>query len=218
MEFHSRQIPPPKNWQDFEDMCLDIFRRVWTDPTAQKNGRQGQQQAGTDVYGRFKQKWHGVQCKGKYTLWGAQVTEKELRDEISKALDFAPSLSHWILATTAPKDSTIEQVARQISDDHSRRGLFTVQVMGWDDLVSLIAEHPDVIEKHYPGQAPSNQLIRIKLEELALGQGQSAQQQTQIIELVSQVLTRLPIVDPGAGSPVDPDDIKLQAQIDLLGT
>ncbi len=214
MEFHSRQIPPPKNWQDFEVMCLDIFRRVWTDPTAQKNGRQGQQQAGTDVYGRFKQKWHGVQCKGKYTLWGAQVTEKELRDEISKALDFAPSLSHWILATTAPKDSTIEQVARQISDDHSRRGLFTVQVMGWDDLVSLIAEHPDVIEKHYPGQAPSNQLIRIKLEELALGQGQSAQQQTQIIELVSQVLTRLPIVDPGAGSPVDPDDIKLQAQID----
>ncbi|MGO9171322.1 MAG: hypothetical protein ACLP7P_05075 [Rhodomicrobium sp.] len=146
MEFHSLQIPPPKNWQDFEALCLDIFRRVWRDRTAQRNGRLGQPQAGTDVFGRCDEQWHGVQCKGKDTLLGAEVTETELRDEIRKALSFKPSLEHWILATTAPKDAALEQMAREISDDHRARGLFTVQVMGWDDLVSLMDDQ--VVEKH----------------------------------------------------------------------
>lgn len=51
MEFHARQIAAPKYWQEFEDLCLDLFRRVWRHPTAQKNGRRGQLQNGTDISG-----------------------------------------------------------------------------------------------------------------------------------------------------------------------
>ena len=41
MNFNERQIPPPKYWQQFEDLCLSLFRNIWGDPTAQKNGRSG---------------------------------------------------------------------------------------------------------------------------------------------------------------------------------
>ena len=219
MEFHSLQIPPPKNWQDFEALCLDIFRRVWGDPTAQRNGRLGQPQAGTDVYGRRNEKWQGVQCKGNDLLLGAEVTETELRDEVCKALSFKPPLAHWVLATTAPKDAAIEKTAREISDDHRAHGLFTVQVMGWEDLVSLMDDQ--VVAKHYPTLAPSTQAIKISLEGIADGQNetnqllkQSQQVLGQLLGLVSGGACQLPVGDPGAGVPIDPADITLQAKID----
>jgi hypothetical protein len=49
MEFHARQIARPGYWEEFEDLCLDLFRAVWNDPTSQKNGRRGQPQHGTVV-------------------------------------------------------------------------------------------------------------------------------------------------------------------------
>src|ERR1039457_5367904 len=125
MEFNELQIPPPKYWQQFEDLCLDIFRNIWSDPTAQKNGRQGQPQHGTDICGKagsHGRALHGVQCKGKDAAYGGLVTEGELRDEIEKAKSFTPRLSHWILATTAPKNAAIEQLAREVTEEHRTRG------------------------------------------------------------------------------------------------
>ena len=46
------QLPPPRNWQDFEDLCFDLFKRIWNDPYARPNGRSGQPQAGVDIYGQ----------------------------------------------------------------------------------------------------------------------------------------------------------------------
>lgn len=106
MAFHDRRIEPPRYWEAFEDLCLDLYREVWSDPSAQKNGRAGQAQAGTDVYGQpdyAAGKWHGVQCKGKDTYNQGEVTETELRNEVEKAKTFKPALSDWILATTAKK-------------------------------------------------------------------------------------------------------------------
>ena len=70
-------IPTPSNWQDFEELCLRLWRDMWSDPNAQKNGRVGQNQHGVDVYGisAFDGKLHGVQCKGKNANYGAQLTE-----------------------------------------------------------------------------------------------------------------------------------------------
>ena len=167
MEFNELQIPPPKYWQQFEDLCLDIFRHVWSDPTAQKNGRVGQPQHGTDIWGKAAsdgRALHGVQCKGKDAAYGGSITEKEMRDEIQKAKSFTPPLLHWTLATTAPKDAAVEQFAREITHEHRSLGLFSVQVLGWEDLQSLLAEYPDVIERYYPDQAPN---IRLRLARIS---------------------------------------------------
>jgi hypothetical protein len=164
MNFNERQIAPPTYWQKFEDVCLSIFRNAWVDPTAQKNGRVGQPQHGTDIYGYAGGALQGVQCKGKTVGYGATVSETELRDEVAKARNFTPALSHWILATTAPKDAGIEQVAREINAEHEKTGLFRVRVLGWEDLQSLMAAHTAVIEEHYPDQAPT---ILLTLKRLA---------------------------------------------------
>jgi len=39
--FSATQVPPPKNWQDFEPLCWDLRRRIWKDPGTQKNVRLG---------------------------------------------------------------------------------------------------------------------------------------------------------------------------------
>ncbi len=50
----NKQIPPPASWEEFEDMCCDLWRLLWNDPNAQTNGRKGQAQAGVQaVNSRF---------------------------------------------------------------------------------------------------------------------------------------------------------------------
>jgi len=107
------QIPPPATWQDFESLCCELWRRIWKDPNTQKNGRSGQEQHGVDVYGRPNEgsPWAGVQCNGKDNYADKKVTENELRTEVENAKSFRPALSQFILATTGPKDATVEQLA-----------------------------------------------------------------------------------------------------------
>jgi hypothetical protein len=151
--FSSLQIPPPAHWQDFEVLCCDLWRAIWDDPNTQRNGRQGQPQHGVDVYGRPHQEnsWSGVQCKGKDHYSSRFLTEKEVKTEVEKAKSFKPTLSHYIIATTGPKDARIEELARAITEEHSRTGLFSVHVWGWPDIVARLADFPDLLEKHYPG-------------------------------------------------------------------
>ena len=49
MDDREKQIPPPKSWITFEDLCHRLFKAVWGDPLAQKNGRSGELQKGVDV-------------------------------------------------------------------------------------------------------------------------------------------------------------------------
>ena len=57
--------PPPSDPVAFESLCLDLWKELWADPGAQKNGRSGQSQRGVDVFGCFDGKHVGVQCKQK---------------------------------------------------------------------------------------------------------------------------------------------------------
>ncbi len=156
MTFERFQHPPPVSWEEFEDLCLSLFRAVWRYPSAQKNGRRGEAQHGVDVWGRLPDgQWAAVQCKGKDAGYERRVTKAELRAEVKKALMFEPPLSSWTLATSGPKSAAVEAEARRITEEHWPRGLFEVHVMGWEDLRHFVADHPEVIEKHFPDVAPS---------------------------------------------------------------
>lgn len=146
------QLPPPKNWQDFEALCCDLWREVWEDPNAQKNGRQGQPQHGVDVFGRSCQdkEWAGIQCKGRDNYTNQRITEEELRDEVTKAQTFAPALADFAIATTAPRDVAIQTLARELTEQHKNCGLFSVHVWSWDDIVESLGGFPKVAVKHYP--------------------------------------------------------------------
>jgi hypothetical protein len=173
MDFHEKQIPPPKSWEHFEELCLQLFKAVWHDPLAQKNGRQGQTQHGVDVWGSPNGPGaapYGVQCKGKHLGYGGQVTVRELEAELDKAEKFRPSLVHWVLVTTAAKDAKIEQRAREMSQARRQAGQFTVQVLGWEDIQSLLADHPTVIEQFYPEHAINIPALMRNLASLPKGE------------------------------------------------
>ena len=146
------QIPPPKNWQDFEALCADLWREEWQDGSIQRYGRCGQAQQGVDIVGRptggDSDGWAGIQCK---CIDAESVLDKRtLQVEVEKAKNFNPTLSQYILATTGRKDAQLEQLCRTISEQHLKEGLFTVTILGWEDLVLLFEKHPSVMAKHFP--------------------------------------------------------------------
>lgn len=156
MQFREKQIAPPKDWTTFESICHALFKRVWNDPLAQKNGRLGQAQHGVDVFGSLngdRASYRGVQCKGKEANYGSKAELSELIAEVDKADHFTPTLEHWIFATTAPVDGPLQKAARELSVERKRIGLFTVDALGWEEIQALMAEHPDVIREFYPEHA-----------------------------------------------------------------
>lgn len=162
------QYPPPKHWQDFESLCHDLWKEIWKDPNAQKNGRSGQEQHGVDVFGCPNQgsEWVGVQCKGKDGNLGKFVSEKELTEEAEKAKNFDPTVSSWILATTAPRDAKIQETARKLSKNKQKGIAFTVFVWSWDEIIDELVKHPSLVKKHLPQVNNLDQITTQKIDNI----------------------------------------------------
>jgi hypothetical protein len=147
------RLPPPTDWQQFERLCRDLWASIWEDPNTQMNGRDGQEQAGVDIYGQpgVGGGYSAVQCKRKgNVLDNAEISERELRVEVAKAKTFTPPLTgDFILAFTGKRDAKILAVARAIAAEHHAAGLFNVVVYSWEDIQERLGEHPDVVAKHY---------------------------------------------------------------------
>ena len=232
MDFNDLQILPPANWEKFEDLCLDIFRAQWGDPYATKNGRIGQPQHGTDIWGYPQYaagQLHGVQCKGKDGLYGAALTKAELDAEVEKARRFEPRLDCWILATTAPKDATIEASARRITARHALEGLFSVRVFGWEDLRTRIADSDEVMTKHYADQAPRQREILAQLKFIASdvtsgnASATAAEADGRVFQIETKgALANITLLLEGLRSPaagrVNASEMVLHARIDDLRT
>lgn len=138
-----KQLRKPENWQDFESLCKVLWGEIWNCPEIKKNGRIGQTQHGVDVYGtpEGESQYYGIQCKGKDDYTNAELTEKEINKEISKAKNFKPALKKFYFATTANKDSKIEEYIR-IKDEESRKsGGFEIHLFSWEDIVDKIDEN-----------------------------------------------------------------------------
>jgi hypothetical protein len=154
------RLPIPSNWQDFEALCHLLWKEIWCDPNAQRNGRAGQAQAGVDVFGRpiYKNYYAGVQCKDKDGRLGSTLSEKQLLEECSNARTFTPALNAFTLATTAASDQAIQTVARNLNANHTYP--FDVHVWSWDEIEAEISCRPTLIKAFYPsapafGEAPN---------------------------------------------------------------
>lgn len=148
----ARNHPAPTRWQEFEELCLDIWTVIWGDETAQKNGRQGDPQKGIDVFGTpsGETKIQGVQCKGKTNYAKKTITKAELNAEIAKAENFMPPISHFFMATSGGVSAEIQEYANTLSVERIKNGKFGVSVMGWDWILSKMgsAKFIHVAEKY----------------------------------------------------------------------
>ncbi len=161
----SSELPVPKSWDEFEDICADLFGRIWNDHNIVRYGRMGQRQHGVDIRGqRPAGGIAGVQCKKKRQWPVAQLTTKDIDDEVAEALKFEPPLSEFTIATTAPNDAKLQAHVDAITEGHKAQGLFTVHLLGWSELWRRITDHPQLVEKHYGFVALSS--IGAKIDEI----------------------------------------------------
>lgn len=139
----SLSLRRPNNWQDFETLCKKLWGEIWNCPEIKKNGRAGQTQHGVDVYGIpfGEDKYYGIQCKGKDEYTNKQFSEDEIKNEIEKAKLFQPPLKKLYFATTAVKDTGVEEFVRKQNIENIAIGLFEVHIFSWEDIVDLIDEN-----------------------------------------------------------------------------
>lgn len=143
----SLNIPTPKNWDEFEDICLSSFKLRWTSPNLTKYGRQGQAQNGIDIYGEDNLgRFVGIQCKN-YEL---ELTTKVVEEEIEKAEKFKPEVKAFFIATTAPSDTKIQSAIRLISGKRVAADKFPVGIFFWNDIIQELANNEAVFGKHFP--------------------------------------------------------------------
>lgn len=134
-------IQKPSNWQDFESLCKMLWGELWGIPDKIKqNGRLGQSQSGVDIYGvpKDRQKYSGIQCKGKNDELKSALTTKEIDQEIENAKAFIPALETFIFATTSNKDVKLEQYVREKDIKSRANGGFEILLYCWEDISDLI--------------------------------------------------------------------------------
>jgi hypothetical protein len=153
----SVDIMPPSYWQDFERLTLDWAKRAWNDQYAERNGRQGQAQAGVDVSGfNYGQREHtGVQCKKRIWLTkpgsdapSNTLTPAEIDAEVKAARAFVPARDRFIIATTGPRDADLQEHVRKLNSGNTKPA---VSLMFWDDFVDFLNDHPDLMYRYYEG-------------------------------------------------------------------
>ncbi|MCU6236705.1 hypothetical protein KWH75_06440 [Morganella morganii] len=144
------QYQPPEDWRDFERLCKVIFAKKFQIQELSLYGRQGSKQNGVDLFGRYRH-WYsalGVQCKLKQNYPMKCITVKEVADEINKAKEFKPELSHYIVATTAPRNIQVQDyLHNEVASDDTLR--FSVDVCFWDDIQDYLNDFPDVANRFY---------------------------------------------------------------------
>lgn len=150
-----KTIQKPENWQDFESLCKNLWGEIWSIPMKiKKNGRNGQPQAGVDIYGlpKGEMNYWGIQCKGKDEYVNAKLTKKDIDTEIEKAKTFKPKLAVFVFATSMNKNSDIEEYVR-IKDLESRKnGQFEILLYCWEDIADLIDENRDTFNYYVSNQ------------------------------------------------------------------
>jgi hypothetical protein len=143
-------LDPPKNWDEFEDICADLFGREWKDNNATRYGRQGQRQNGVDVYGQpGGQKYAGVQCKGRSKWPPNPLTTADIDQEVEKAKAHKPALSEFTIATLAPNEAKLQDHARTLTEQNEKDGLFKVYVVGWTEITRRLTQYADLVDKHF---------------------------------------------------------------------
>lgn len=164
----SSNIPTPKSWEEFESIVLSTAKIRWKSTDFFGNGRRGQRQDGVDVFGTSNNGISlGIQCKNTQNGLSAAV----VRAEVKNAESFTPPLQALFIATTAPRDSSLQEVVRELSEERISAGKFNVGVLFWDDISGDLSSNETEFFKHYPQFVPKKDLPKehdLKLYDMLL--------------------------------------------------
>lgn len=145
------EYPPPRSWEQFEELCADLFEAMWSDPGLVRHGRAGQVQYGVDIIATYGGRYPiGLQCKKKSQWPLKKLTSAEIEDEVIEAEKFTPALEEFYILTTAVSDQSLQAFVRQLNEERERDAKFPVTVLFWPEIVRRVARFEQVAKKHFP--------------------------------------------------------------------
>lgn len=159
------QLPPPSNWQDFQELCRVLWKHVWSlsDEDIIPHGDNGDKQDGVDICAVVgNNNYFGIQCKSKDQLKGKQITKAEIQAEIEKAKSFSPKLSKFLIVTSAPKNARIDNYALQQDAELHKQGYFSFRLLSWNDVCKLLMEHKPALD-FYQNKEIANYKIDVSM-------------------------------------------------------
>lgn len=143
---HNMEIPKPQNWQEFEQLVESYARINWPGHMISLFGGAGQNQHGVDIYIKDSEDHYiGIQCKKV-----ARLTYNQIEKEIEKAKSFKPALKHYYIAVSTSRNAALQEKVNILNSRHSENGLFTVDIIFWEDIIGLIISDGKAFELHYP--------------------------------------------------------------------
>jgi len=145
------EYPPPRSWEQFEDLCADLFEAMWSDPGLVRHGRAGQVQFGVDIVAARGGIYPvGLQCKKKSRWPVKKLSIGEVNHEVDDAERFSPPLKELYILTTAVADERLQLHVRTLNESREKQKKFPVQVLFWPEIVRRVARFDQVARKHFP--------------------------------------------------------------------
>ena len=113
-------------------------------------GRQGQKQHGIDLFNKNFEIC--VQCKNYQTDKAVKMLLDGLEDDFLAAINkFHDSMHTYVLATTVPRDTAIQDAFAQLSKAHPK---IEIKLLFWEDFQDALRKNPDLIVRaQYPSDA-----------------------------------------------------------------
>ena len=149
--FAGARVPPPRAWDEFEDIVCSAAKNRWDNPNFTKHGRPGQKQDGVDIYGNDQNdQLVALQCKNTV----GTLDEKTIRDEVEKAKKFDQQLSKLFIATTIETDRHLQKAVRGISRAEGEKREFEVHLLFWHDIWHDLTLDERRVFQHYPQLKP----------------------------------------------------------------
>ncbi|WP_437968083.1 hypothetical protein WMF04_01755 [Sorangium sp. So ce260] len=164
-----RQYPVPKTEQEFERFCLEFLRRYWKRPRLDLYAKRGEKQHGVDI----------VDTTDALDAWAAQcklheatktLPPAEIKSEVLKVKTFPQALQRYAICTTARKTAAAQDCVMEINAEHQAKGLFTVQIIYWDEIEAYLDQDEDLVDRlTYTSYASIRTMLRDERSSIIAG-------------------------------------------------
>lgn len=144
----SNELAKPETEDEFEAMCFNLYRRLWSDSSSMRVGRSGAAQFGVDILAHDGRRPVGIQCKHYVRK---PFTFKTVSDDVEEADKAGLKIGHLLFATSAPNKAAIVIEVQELSEVRRAKGKFTVSVDFWNGISDHIRMHPEVGRAFIPG-------------------------------------------------------------------
>ncbi|HEY0984308.1 PIN domain-containing protein [Schlesneria sp.] len=127
----------PDNELGFEQLCLRLYRKVWSNEGLQLYAKRGETQDGVDICDPFcLRPIRAVQCKHHEP--SKNIRPSEIRAEVAKAEKSHFPIERYVIATTAKKSGSAQDTVVALNQRSDRK--FLVEIHFWEELCQFASE------------------------------------------------------------------------------